>query len=122
MYVSVSDCEAETLRAKENEVRRLRVAVAQFRKGVHGGNAVEPSRAGSTGVVSPGGARGSGLAGHPETMRAKEFSWLITPRAASTSAGCWVELGHAIALRKHIVVSGDHLRSIFTALVQEGER
>lgn len=66
--------------------------------------------------------KASGVGDRDDGVARAEFSWLITPRAASTSAGCWVELGHAIALRKHIVVSGDHLRSIFTALVQEGER
>ena len=43
-----------------------------------------------------------------------EFFWLVLPR--NTSAGCWVELGHAIALRKIVIVSGDDRRSIFTAL------
>jgi hypothetical protein len=43
-----------------------------------------------------------------------EFFWLVIPE--KTSHGCWIELGHALALRKIVVVSGDHGRSIFTSL------
>lgn len=46
-----------------------------------------------------------------------EFFWLVTPRTGSL--GCWVELGHALALGKHIIVSADHGRSIFTQLAHK---
>ena len=52
--------------------------------------------------------------------RAEDF-WLILP--SNPSAGCWVELGAALAQRRIIIVSGDWKRSIFTALaVQRFDR
>lgn len=40
--------------------------------------------------------------------------WLRVP--ANLSLGAWIEMGYAIGLRKTIVVSGDHGRSIFTEI------
>ena len=46
-------------------------------------------------------------------VRACDVFWLRIPRVRS--AGAWVELGAAIVLGKHILVSGDQ-QSIFTEL------
>jgi len=40
--------------------------------------------------------------------------WLLVP--AGPTIGAWVEYGYAWALRRRIVVSGDHLKTIFTSL------
>ena len=43
------------------------------------------------------------------------YLWLLVPTHESRSVGSWVELGAALAHpdKKHILVSGDHLRSSF---------
>jgi hypothetical protein len=48
-------------------------------------------------------------------VQAADLFWLIVPHR-TTSRGCWVELGMAIAWKKTIWVSGDNGLSIFTAL------
>ena len=44
-----------------------------------------------------------------------QYLWLLVPTHESRSVGSWVELGAALAHpdKKHILVSGDHLRSSF---------
>ena len=47
-------------------------------------------------------------------VRLAQVVWLLAPVVGSR--GCWVELGYALALNRHVIVSGDDGRSIFTAL------
>lgn len=59
------------------------------------------------------GAAGACLRG----IDAADVVWLLVPDETSPSAGCWVELGHALRLDsvRAIVCSGDTHRSIFCA-------
>ena len=44
-----------------------------------------------------------------------EYLWLLVPGPESKSVGSWVELGAALTRpdKKHVIVSGDHLRTSF---------
>jgi hypothetical protein len=44
-----------------------------------------------------------------------QYLWLLVPGPESGSVGSWVELGAAFAHpdKKHVIVSGDHLRTSF---------
>jgi nucleoside 2-deoxyribosyltransferase len=53
-------------------------------------------------------------AGDLAGVRQADIFWLRVPKNGST--GAWIELGYALGLGKEILVSGDHLRSIFSAL------
>jgi hypothetical protein len=58
--------------------------------------------------------RGGYAAGDLDGVRAADIFWLRVPKGGSP--GAWIELGAAIILNKHILVSEDHGRSIFTQL------
>lgn len=58
--------------------------------------------------------RGGYAAGDLDGVRACDIFWLRVPKGGSL--GAWVELGAAIVLGKHILISEDHGRSIFTSL------
>jgi hypothetical protein len=49
-------------------------------------------------------------------VRVADRFWLLVPKTPGAGSGCWIEFGAALANRQMVVVSGDHKRSIFTAL------
>ena len=48
-----------------------------------------------------------------DSIREADQFWLLIPEDPKSSIGCWVELGLAIELDKHVTVSGDLSASPF---------
>jgi nucleoside 2-deoxyribosyltransferase len=78
-------------------------------------------------AIEKAGASNEGLDDETRTLAAEadlegvadaDVVWVLAPEAQS--AGCWVELGYALALRKLVLVSGPaRVRCIFGALAHE---
>lgn len=110
IYVAGASSEAEGNRAAIQKCRAMGFdCTHDWTKSVFKHRALGQSDASLSMAEQHGYASGD-LAG----VKACDVFWLRVPKNGST--GAWIEFGYAIGQGKEILVSGDHARSIFTAL------